>query len=79
MKITFTAPYNHTVGNKKFKLFAILPELEFVIDKQYEAYADEEGNWNDGTHEYSIGFLWLIFAFWVNIEFNVKGISSLGG
>lgn len=70
--ITFAGPFNHTVGVKKFKLFTLIPTLEFVIDKQCEPYYNSSGEPVDGWNEYSLGFLWLIFAFWIEFNFPKK-------
>ena len=66
--ITFSGPFNHTVRSKKFKLIVLIPTLEFVIDKQAEPYVNGEGKTVDGWDEYSIGFLWLIFVFWIELN-----------
>lgn len=69
MKITFSAPFNHTVKEKKFKLFTLIPTLEFVIDKQGTPYVKGDGKAEEGWDEYSLGFIWLIFAFWIEFNF----------
>ncbi len=69
MKINLTGPYNHT--SKRFQYWTLLPTLDFVVDRQMEdVWYSESGEKHGGVVEYSLGFLWLKFAFYLEIEIN---------
>lgn len=71
MKISFQVPYNHS--SEKFQYWTILPTIEFVIDRQMEKTLYGDGfEPIGGVVEYSIGLMWLKFAFWMNIEVPAK-------
>jgi hypothetical protein len=71
MRITFNGPNNHS--SEKFQYWTLLPTFDFVVDKQMEEpFYTNEGKKLGGYKEYSLGFLWLKFAFYMNIEIDKK-------
>ena len=70
-KISFSNPYNHS--SKKFWYITIIPTIDIVFDKQMEEiYTTDEGKIFGGEIEYSIGFQWLVFSFYITLEYNIK-------
>jgi hypothetical protein len=67
-KISFDGPFNHS--NDKFTYVTILPTFDFIVDKQMEeGFTAVDGKEIKGVIEYSFGFLWLIFALYIIVEF----------
>ena len=70
MRITFDGIYNHS--SKDFEYYTILLTIDFVVDKQMSKSFISNDTVIGGYIEYSIGFLWLKFAFYINIEIKTK-------
>lgn len=71
MKISFSYPYNHST--KKFTYLTLIPTLDFCIDRQMEEEFElSNGKTMGGVIEYSLGFLWLKYSFYIEIEVKSK-------
>ena len=71
MKISFSGPYNQS--SKKFKYYTLIPTIDFIIDRQMDDLLYTQDNEHiGGIIEYNLGFHWLIFSFYINIELTIK-------
>lgn len=71
MKISFSYPYNHST--EKFMYLTLIPTFDFCIDRQMEEEFElANGETIGGEVEYSLGFLWLKYSFYLNIEVKSK-------
>jgi len=69
-KLTFQAPFNHS--SKNFWYITLLPTFDFVIDRQMVDIFTFDSKVSGGIIEYSLGFQWLIFSFYLSLEYNIK-------
>lgn len=70
MKVTFEGPWNHST-RRKFWFIQLLPTLELVVDSQQLKKFVHNGEVYGGYREFSLGFGWLLFMFYINVEINV--------
>lgn len=69
-KISFDGIYNHSTD--KFFYITILPTIDFIIDKQMQETFNIGDRIEGGIYIYSLGFQWLKFSFYLNLEYNIK-------